>query len=276
MSSTIKIFNSVLFLILLFGMTISNVYGQAVSEKEFKKHQERVAESKEKGKVIVSLDTIFNSGTPYAILKEKKVALQTEYTLSSLSGKELLYIQTENIDDPKSASGKTYYKAFIFAGSGSRGEIVMGGKVEKVIVEYDLVKDSVINPDGEKKFLLKNPPKYSNKPQQVIVVNTSQYNTVTRNRAMPIFVNGSEIKQDNKVIGTFTKTTDMNYGKSTTIIAVFLPDGTKVAEATAEGYNPKSFSTVTLKDNRSHSVNTTTYGNEVKDIAKYLTDLQYL
>lgn len=247
-----------------------------VSEKEMKKHRERVTESKDKGKIIVSLDTIFNSGTAYAILKEKKVNLQTEYTLSSLSGNELMYIQTEYIDDPKSASGKTYYKAFIFVGSGSRGEIVMGGKVEKVIVEYDLVNDNDINPDGEKKFLLKNPPKYSNKPQQVIVITTPQYNTVARNRSLPIFVSGSEIKQDGKVIGSFTKTNSMNYGKSTTVITIFLPDGTKVAEASAEGINPKSFTAITLKDNHTHSINTATYGNEAKDIAKYLSDLQYL
>lgn len=264
-----------IFILVFILFSVNNIIAQ-VSEKEMKKHLERVAESKEKENVIVSLDTIFNGGTAYAILKEKKVNLQTEYTLSSLSGKELMYIQTESIDDAKSASGKTYYKAFIFAGSGSRGEIVMGGKVEKVIVEYDLVKDSIINPEGEKKFLLKNPPKYSNKPQQVVLVTTAQYNTITRNRTMPIFVSHSEIKQDNKVVGTFTKSTNMNYGKSTTIIAIFLPDGTKVAESTADGQNPKSFSTVTLKDNRTHSVNTTTYGNEVKDIAKYLTDLQYL
>lgn len=263
-----------LFLISLLFVT-TRVSSQ-VSEKEMKKHHERVAESKEKGRVIVSLDTIFNSGTAYAILKEKKVNLQTEYTLSSLLGKELMYIQTEYVDDAKSASGKTYYKAFIFVGSSSRGEIVMGGKVEKIIVEYDLVKDNDINPDGEKKFLLKNPPKYSNKPQQVIVVASPQYNTVTRNRSMPIFVSGSEIKQDGKVIGTSTKTNSMNYGKNNTIISIFLPDGTKVAEAIAEGINPKSFSTTTLKDNRTHSVNTATYGNEVKDIAKYLIDLQYL
>ncbi|HOZ88467.1 MAG TPA: hypothetical protein PL029_11955, partial [Bacteroidia bacterium] len=61
---------------------------------EIKKHYARVNESKKKGSVVLSLDTIFNKGVPYAILKEKKQMPYNSYGLYSLHNDKLILIQT--------------------------------------------------------------------------------------------------------------------------------------------------------------------------------------
>src|SRR3972149_1655357 len=182
--------------------------------------------------------------------------LTSEYSLYSLTGKELLDIPYECVDDNNSASGMECYYAFLFLQSGKRGEriIGIGEKIEKIIVECDLVKDNDINPAGENKFLMKNPPKYSNKPQNtqtVIVINNGStntttnsdiYQTVERKRDATIYVFGEEIKQDFKVIGSAKK--------SQKTISFFLPNGTKIAEATSQNYNDPQWKIVTMKDNK--------------------------
>jgi hypothetical protein len=252
-----------------------------VSEKEMKKHLEKVAKSREEKTVVYSLDTIFNCGTPYAILKGKKRVLSTDYTLFSLDGKELVDMPYECIDDPNSASKETCYTAFLFLQSGKRGEIILGigTKVEKVIVENDLVKNNDINPAGENKFLMHYPPKYSNKQNTTVVVvnngTAETYKTVDRNRNASIELYGTELKQDFKTIGTISKSNSSANGKMIYAVSYFLPDGTKIAEATSEGINAKEWHVVTMKDNKEHSV-AVTFGGEEKQVAKYLSDLYYL
>jgi hypothetical protein len=253
-----------------------------VSEKDMKKHVEKVAKSKAEGSVVRSLDTIFNAGVPYAILKDKKVMLNSNYTLFSLNGKELVDMPYECIDDPASASKKTCYTAFLFLQSGKRGEMIIGigMKIERVIVEFDLVKDNDINPAGENKFVMNHPPKYSNKSQSttVVVVNngtSGDYITVERNRSAAIYLYGTELQQDFKTIGTIEKSNSSDGGKVMYRISFFLPNGIKIAEATGEGVNCKEWRVVTMKDNRSHTV-ATTFAEQEKQIAKFLSDSYYL
>lgn len=253
-----------------------------VSEKDMKKHSEKVAKSKAEGSVVRSLDTIFNAGTPYAILKEKKKMLAANYTLFSLNGKELANMPYECIDDPNGSSKQTCYHAFLFLQSGKRGEMIIGigTKIERVIVEFDLVKDNDINPAGENKFVMNHPPKYSNKPQNttVIIVNNGvpgNYTTVERNRSGSINLYGTELKQDFKTIGTVTKSNSSSNGEMLYTVSYFLPNGTKIAEATGEGINCKSWRVVTMKDNQSHTI-TTTFSQQEEQIAKFLSDRYYL
>ncbi|MCC7302463.1 MAG: hypothetical protein IT233_07470 [Bacteroidia bacterium] len=90
-----------------------------------------------------------------------------------------------------------------------------------------------------------------------------------------LFTMGGQIKQDGKVIGTFKENSSAGSGKMIYTISYFLPNGTKIAEATSEGMNAKEWKVVTMKDNKAHNV-TTTLGRDDEDIAKYLIDLYYL
>lgn len=255
---------------------------QTPSAKELKKHQEKVAESLAKNKVVVSLDTIFSSGTAYAVLHTTKKGLTNNYTLHDLNGNELVLIPTECVDDPAKPGSQRCFWTFLFIASGKRGEVpkLIGTDVAELVVEYDLVKNNAINPAGENKFLLRYPAKYTNpnNGQVNITINTAPavtYNTVERNRNSMMRSIGTEIKQDNKTIATFTKNSSSQYGKTITTIVFMLPDGTRVAEAKGEGMNAKSWTVITLKDNVSHTVSSTRAQEEL-DIAQYLSERFYL
>lgn len=269
---------SSIFLLLFFCAT--KVFSQTPTDKQIKRHREKVAQSKTEGTVIRSLDTIYNSGIPYAVLKSKDM-FNTGYNLFSLNGTELIEIRWECTEDKEDC-----YYIFVFLQSGKRAEVgnFFGLRVEKLIVENNLVNDSAINAEGETKFLTKYPPELSNKTKQPEVnTNTggagtvaNPYETVERNRLSTIQVFGSEIKQDFKVIGTYSKKSASGQGKILNVIAIYLPNGTKIAEATQEDTNSKSYRIVTMKDNKTHSVTVKYFGQEVEDIAKYLSDNYYL
>ncbi|CAN5328531.1 hypothetical protein BH09BAC5_BH09BAC5_17340 [soil metagenome] len=274
--------------LVIIALLIFGVSQAQVSEKEIKKHLEKVAKSKVDGSVVRSLDTIYNAGIPYAVLKSKKKMMATDFTLFSLNGKELVDIPYECVNNAASSSGSDCYNAFLFLQSGKRGEVQleMWVKIEELIVENDLVKDNDVNPAGENKFLMKYPPKFSNKAQNttVVIVNnggtgsttqSTSYATVDRNRSAAISLYGEELKQDFKTIGTAKKVSSPENGKLFYIISFYLPDGTKIAEAKGEGFNATEWRVVTMKDNQSRSV-TTTSNQQEKQIAKYLSDLFYL
>lgn len=255
---------------------------QPLSGKDLKKHQEKVAESLAKNKVFVSYDTIINRGKAYAVLHNTKKGLTNNYTLHDLNGNELVLIPTECVDDPAKPGSQRCFWTFLFIGSGKRAEVpkMIGTDVAELIVEYDLVKNNAINPAGESKFILRYPAKYTNpnNGQVNITINTAPavtYNTVERNRSGMMRATGTEIIQDNKTIATFSKTSRSTQGKNMTTIVFLLPDGTRVAEATGEGINAKSWTVTTLKDNTIHTVTTTRVQEEL-DIAQYLSERFYL
>lgn len=255
---------------------------QTPSAKELKKHQEKVAESQAKNKVVVSLDTIFSSGAPYAVLHMTKKGLTNNYTLHTLTGQDVAMIPTECVDDPARPGTQRCFWSFLFIASGKRGEVpkLIGTDVAELVVEYDLVKNNAINPAGENKFLLRYPARFTNPNfgQVNVTINTAQpvtYVTVERNRGGMIRSSGTAIIQDNKTIATFTKGSHSDLGKNTTTIVFLLPDGTRAAEATGEGLNPKTWRVVTMKDNTVHTVNATRAQEEL-DIAQYLSERFYL
>jgi hypothetical protein len=255
---------------------------QTPSAKELKKHQEKVAESLAKNKVVVSLDTIFSSGTPYAVLHNTKKGLTNNYTLHTLTGDDLAMIPTECVDDPAKPGSQRCFWSFLFIASGKRGEVpkLIGTDVAELIVEYDLVKNNAINPAGENKFILRYPAKYTNpnNGQVNVTINTAPavtYTTVERNRNSMMRSSGTAIIQENKTIATFSKSSHSDLGKNIVTIVYLLPDGTRAAEATGEGINPKTWKVVTMKDNTVHTV-TATRAQEELDIAQFLSERFYL
>ncbi len=253
-------------------------FAQELSEKELKKHAEKIQRSKEKKSVVVSLDTIFNSGVRYAVLKKKN----GDHSLFSITGKELLFITSEWVHG---ANGQedVCYTLFTFMGSGQKAEYPCNAleNQSKMIVDNDFVKDNDINAEAERKFLLKYPQKLSNAsaPQIVALITSgtsgNSYQTVERNRNAGILVMGSEIKQDFKQIATYKKSSKAANGAIMETLSFYLPDGTLAAEATGEGVNAKQWRVVTMKDNGVHNVSTG-FSKEAEDIAKYLSGRYYL
>jgi hypothetical protein len=247
-------------------------------DKELKEHFKKVARSKASGSVICSLDTIFNKGIPYAVLKEKFRGLRSDYILFSLTGVKLIDMPYEFMDD-NILNKRTDYIAFLFLGSGKKGKIPLERKtkVEKVIVEFDLVKNNQVNLEGENKFVTIYPTDYDAASVKDILAdkNVKPYDTLDRKRFVPIYLYGLQLKRDTAVIGTIEKANSPNGADIVYGVSFYLPDGTKVATATGINSTAKEWRVVTMKDGRVHKVKTTSVSQETQ-LAKFLWDSHYL
>ncbi|MBN2880896.1 hypothetical protein JXM83_02480 [Candidatus Woesearchaeota archaeon] len=253
---------------------------QSKSSEDIKTHQDKISESKLEGTIILSLDTIFNKGIPYAVLKSKKKMFVYDYTLYSLKGNELVEI-THKCDKEV----KNCYYLFLFYDNGDIAEVkvFVGLKIYELIVENDLVIDTIINQNSKTKFLMKYPQKYSISDQQPkIVINigntnsNDDYKTVERNRNSMLQIFGKDIKQDFKLIGKVEKSTKSENGKILRIYSFYLPSGKLVAEATQVDLDSKSFNILTLKDNITRNITINIIGQESKELAIYLSKNYYL
>ncbi|MES2679151.1 MAG: hypothetical protein V4635_04665 [Bacteroidota bacterium] len=239
---------------------------------EIKKHHARVRESRNKGTILLSLDTIFNKGIPYAILKEKKQMPYNSYGLYSLNNNKLILIQTRISVN----SDQTPYYAFMFVGSDKTAEAEKhyGFSIENEIVKSDLVINNQIDPFNETMFLVKFPGKFSDPSIKTYInehdegqkVNTDNiYETVKRNRESEFFFKEGKIIQDYKIIGRY-KTID-------TAIRFYLPNGIQVAEAKEKGTG--LWQVFTLKDRKNGDLKTSG-NNFTKELVGYLLDNDYL
>ncbi|MBK9192650.1 MAG: hypothetical protein IPM77_14770 [Crocinitomicaceae bacterium] len=232
-------------------------YAQEFSEKDLKNHDKKVALSKEKGSVELSLDTIFNAGTPYCLfIQTKEVLGNKEFSVQSFDKKEHIYIKTDCVPNPTDPAKKDCFWLFLFMQSGSTGEVngAFASGLPKIIVENNLITNNTINPDGEKRFLMLYPQKLSKPVAPVMTVNVVYNETafpmVERDRTADISVYGTTIKQDFKEIGYYTEDSEATGGKVVKTITIYLPGGVKVATATYELASTELFQVYTEKDGK--------------------------
>ncbi len=104
--------------------------------------------------------------------------------------------------------------------------------------------------------------------------------TVDRDRGQNIYVAGDRIRQDNKLIGRYTKTISNADGESYSVFSFLLPDGSKVAEARIKQFNGDHFKLFTIYDNKVRMVSINPDTNidfdQVREIARYLSEHSYL
>lgn len=109
---------------------------------------------------------------------------------------------------------------------------------------------------------------------------TSKPGTVDRDRGRNIYVAGDRIRQDNKLIGTYTKNTSASDGTIFNVFSFYLPDGTKIAEARIKQFNSDHYKLITIYDNKVRMVSISPDINidfdQVREMARYLTDHYYL
>lgn len=255
-------------------------------EKEFAKHRKRVEKSKENKSVIYSLDTIFNSGIPYAVMTElaNESSTYNDYDVFSLDGKSLINIRIEwrNVYESGSISKRVYY-VYNFVGSQQKAEISpkLTMKVYQDIVEAGLVKSNTIDAAAEAKFIAAHPLTSRNvgvavfngkKDKDGFVILAAIPAPIERNRNAEVKTEGKEIKQDGKIIGTYTQISMA--GRK--MISIFHPDGTKLAEAINEGATLHDWKVFTMKDLRQYPPITSNLGKDVKDIIDFLISTNYL
>lgn len=245
------------------------------------RHVQRVMQSAQKGTVVLSMDTIFNKGIPYAILKTKKSLSGDDYTLYGLNGTELIYIPCLWAEDPTFVGGKSSYHLFYFIGTGAkaevRGDVTLS--IPKLIVQSDLVLNDAVNPAAETRFLLKNPQVMSlprTSLLEELIVNFLKTDVMAeRNRNVPVIVIGNELKQENKKIGSYTMSMGLENGSHVKVFSFFSVSGRKVADAVQTSPTSDTYLLKTLKDGRQNSFGTT-LGMEAQMLAEFLSKNYYL
>jgi len=137
----------------------------------------------QKQKVALEDDTILVNGVPYAIL-EKSAGMTFNFTVKSLEGKELIYFQFLEFNNPQAAvpgnpKGRVTYFEVTFFHDKQKCEVdATGGKksVAKLIVANDLIKDNAVNQEGEDKLVMISGMKFSEEKKAsqgtTIIINT--------------------------------------------------------------------------------------------------------
>jgi hypothetical protein len=129
-----------------------------VSPREWSKHRSRIERSASKGSVVLSLDTIFNRGRPYAILRETRTAGALIYTLLSFAGVPLIEIPVFCEKHEEDC-----FLEFLFLKTRRKAECAaFGNNPEDLIVNAGLVVNDHIDSLAEMKFARKYPVGKSN------------------------------------------------------------------------------------------------------------------
>jgi hypothetical protein len=257
-----------LLLFFLFLFSTEACLGQKISQRRLRKHRARVYASMRDGTVILSLDTIYNKGIPYAILIKKKQLPYHDYILFSLNRERLAYIQSKTTG----GNGGTEYYAVKFERSGkvAEPEKYITFHLEKEVVACNLVEGNAINPFGELKFLKKYPPKFSGGEQINAASETSGTNIyviVERDRSKDILVAEGSIYQDYRLIG--------KYKVSEARLRFYLPGGIMTAEAVETESDSGVWKISSFKDKKEHTLHTTS-GKSLAEIIDFLAQKEYL
>lgn len=255
-------------------LAFHGLQAQELSEKEIKKHNEKVTKSREKGKNLQSLDTLFASGKPYCIMKPvKKVGFAWgEYSIRPLRiNEEVMYL---NLIGEGPAGSTTYFWDLSFLEHGKKIRFAQEEDMEDLIVKYDLLNDSALNISGMNKLLLVKGESPIN--ASGIKPKTTNAPTLTeRNRNGMIMVMGNKILQSNVHIGNISSETVTEKGSMFKQMTITFTDGNLVAVAKNGGITDHNWNLTTAKDNETHSIRSS-LGKDDNDVIKYLIDNLYL
>lgn len=261
----------------------------------------------QKNKVSWDEDTVRVDGKPYAIMKKKNAGpMRNDFIVSSLSGTELLYFKS--MLRPWTGSGFKLGKSdelvyeSNFMSTGSKADVTqfigggfhIGNNFAKLIVENNLIKGDIIDPESEKRFIQlnngtmpSNPSSETTNVVPAVVVNINNNNgtsgdnnsaattTIPKSKS-PIKISGNQIIRDSVVIGKFRQdTTTSSYSQKTIVIVIYSEGGEKVAEASTPVTSPQEWNIKILSENKTFNILYES-PNERENLFKWLADKKYI
>ncbi len=261
--------------------------------KELEKHRKEVERSRNKNKIVISLDTVFNKGTAYCIMKATTkgvMGMGKSYDVYDLAGTNVFFAKA----DLEAASYE-----LMFLESGKKVTTPALRYLEDHIVENNIFKNGVLDEAAIRKYTLINEENKEKQAQEqerearlaeakagagqrgtVGSGRSSQSNDnesikmVERNRTSDVSTMGSSIRQDFKEIGTFKKghTTDGN-----DMVTIKSVNNKLVAEGTCqESIMCKTVSILTFKDNEVHTITLKGLDSMEEKIGEFLVKYGYL
>ena len=251
--------------------------------KDDSKRSEVIQKSLEKKKGILLGDTIYYMGIPNCLFITEKKFLGSliQGTCKALNGKEAFWINLQTNEYlPNNDPNKHYFEIVFVASNAKINYKGTQNALVRDIAKFNLFENGVYNPNSERKFCtMTNSTTVSS--GVVVYNNTVQMNTnnpfdkVERNRNGMIQVQGNQIIQDFKTIGTFNQTKQALNGTIQNEITFFLPNGSMIARCTAYGATSHDFNVVSVSDNRAAQINTGMI-TEANDLARYLVNNGYM
>jgi hypothetical protein len=223
-------------------ITFSSVCAQQVqlTDKKHEKHVRDLATSKEKGDTFCDHDTVFSKGVPYCLLYkvDKGNLSHDDYSVRNLAGQEIIYVKYGTYVDYTVAHASNTnpptvaYYSYIFTDTKSVGE-VLTSKVYKELVKNNLIDSGKrVNPKAEKLFVELNGNRYSSiKPPPPPSPLPAGYVMTDRNHNGTVTIVDADINQDGKLIGKIQYGEGSVNGITTKTMDIFLPNGTRVAQA---------------------------------------------
>ncbi|MBK7554001.1 MAG: hypothetical protein IPI55_05255 [Flavobacteriales bacterium] len=120
-------------------------------------------------KVDVDDGIVAVDGTPYCKLVKKDCKLGLcDFSVQTLDGTEIAFIKWREYNDKdkqmqSNPNGRVLFYDWTFLGTGAKCETdqISAKNVAKILVDGPLMKDGVLNPDGEKKIVLVNGMRHS-------------------------------------------------------------------------------------------------------------------
>jgi hypothetical protein len=254
----------------------------------------------QKMKVTYDDDTIKVDGTPYAIMTKKSAGMLIyDYSVRNMAGTELIFLKVlvrETYGRPTNfmyGEGQEAYYEINFIASGGKAELEhkSGKGFAKMIVENNLVKNSAVDYDAERRFMQVYHGHYpasealaaNNTAPVVVNINNAPAQASSESAPppppkskSPVTISGNEIMRDNNVIGKFRQdTTSSTYSEKQISIIVYSEGGDKVAEACAPVASPKEWYIKTVSDAKNFSIMYDSPGEREK-LFRYLADKNYL
>lgn len=260
--------NGIFIIVFIFVQTLSAQHDKRTLRTHFKS----INYSFDKKIVLVSLDTIYDSGSPYGIIK-RSMQMRSDFDVNTLNGTPIFFIT----DDGAAANSLTMR---FLDGSGRLATIPSVFGIERLadfLVKQQLLTAQGLNEGVLNIFLTKYPYRERRTIIETVVqdINNAIDNSGSnRKRNAQISQRGNELVQNNFTIATFTQKNE-NFGTSVkNVIYIYYTDGTLCAKAIFK-HGISDVSIITSKDNRNHDIVIKGHIGPV-DIAKYLIQWLYL
>lgn len=217
--------------------------------------------------IVLSKDTVSYNGKPYCILKEIKMGRSPDYSVRALDGKELIYFKFIQ----HAADSSLQYNV-TFKESNRQTEVKLADtrNLPEILVNSALVTDgSRVESNKEADFIV-------NAGAPVNQQHAHKYRLVSRSKMAPIIVVHDDITQEVTKIGSFQEKGSYINKVYTMQLAVYLPNGTKIAETQYPEKGANSVHIMTAKDGKQHTVTVSPTKNTRKQIFDWLVKNEYL
>lgn len=224
----IKLFKLSILFVLLSAFTIS--CGSSRVNESISDHSNFVKMSKSENQVVISLDTVFFKGEPYAVMKKEGFSIASILTFYSLTGEKVITVLPYSSGDNNSTSHHEYS----FHGTSSGMKAYLPFSFKTISICENIVNNALLNTTGLRAIDVGNFVKNNPRPPKF----NPAILKIKREMAKSIKINQGygEIYQGEVKIGIFTQGTrkSEDLKKSTAVFIVKFLNQTKCAEITFE------------------------------------------